>query len=109
MSVQELNVILTAILSVAIIAGIVVYFLLLQRTIRGLQRTIMLEIERLRITLSQSRPSGVEGDGISHEALADAVGRAVAHHLAPIQDGLRTAQDLEPDIEHPGPPPQHED
>ena len=109
MSVQELNIILTAILSVAIIAGIVVYFLLLQRALRGLQRAIMLEIERLRITLSQSRPSGAEGESMSHEALVDAVGRAVAQQLAPLQDALRPAQELEPDIEHSSPPSQRND
>jgi hypothetical protein len=80
MSVQELNIILTAILSIAIIAGIVVYFLLLQRALRDLQRAIMLEIERLRITLSQSRPSGAEGESLSHEALADACAGAGAGH-----------------------------
>ena len=82
MSLYAYNIILTVIVSVAVIGGIIVYFVLLDRHLRNLQRTIMLEIERLRVTIAQRSafPEGASGD--QFEQIADAIAERVVHNVA---------------------------
>ena len=72
MSVYAYNILFTAVVSIGVVAAIIVYFVLLHRHLRDLQQTIMLEIERLRITIAQiSHPSDRRGE-IQPEELVDA-------------------------------------
>ncbi len=68
------NIVFTAIVSIAVITGIVVYFVLLDRHLRKLQQTIMFETERLRITIAQALAPSYRSVETRFEEFGDANG-----------------------------------